>query len=117
MFLKVFDRLLARGDDEIVDRLAVLVPAGLHPLEGADDGAGIAGIAVGIPAGHGGDLGELTARHRERGRVAKLRGAYRRARGLGRRAWGHRPWTPADATAPEAASGPADHPGSVPPEL
>ena len=46
-----------------------------------------------------------------------MNSSIRRARDLGRRAWGHRPWTPADATAPEAASGPADHPGRVPPEV
>ena len=46
----------AGGDDEVVDGLAVLVPAGLHALEGADDGAGIARVAVGVPAAHRGDL-------------------------------------------------------------
>ena len=29
----------------------------LQALEGADNGAGIAGVTVGVPAGHGGDLG------------------------------------------------------------
>ena len=47
----------AGGDDAVIDRLAVMRGARpAMPGQGADDGAGIAGVAVGVPAAHGRDL-------------------------------------------------------------